>query len=144
MGWDLTWQDEFDGVVVDSAKWDKCFYDGVRTGWPPDPHGQEWQYYTDEDCYVENGYLRLRAQKRDYVVGADTWHYTSGMVSSALKFYQLYGKFEARIRMPRGVNGFWPAFWMCANPDPHVWPPEIDMRVANSGGGNESITEEYQ
>jgi len=125
--WGLTWADEFSGTAVDRTRWDTCFFDGARWGWPPDPHGQEWQYYTDEDVLVENGMCRLRAQKRDYVVSGVTWHYTSGMLSSALKFYQLFGRFECRCRMPQGVNGFWPAFWLCANPDPHIWPPEVDI-----------------
>lgn len=127
--WTLVWADEFNGAL-DTSSWSTTFYDGERHGYDCTPDsGTELEYYTDEDVYTEDGYLRLRAQDREYVVGPETWHYTSGIVSSHLKRYWPLEshRFEARIRMPEGYNGFWPAFWLCVNPDPHVWPPEVDI-----------------
>src|SRR5437899_11196665 len=45
------------------------------------------------------------------------------------KFDQKYGRFEARIKIPRGI-GMWPAFWMLGNDiDKMHWPQcgEIDI-----------------
>lgn len=45
------------------------------------------------------------------------------------KFEQKYGRFEARIKIPRGL-GMWPAFWMLGNDiDKARWPQcgEIDI-----------------
>jgi len=59
--------------------------------------------------------------------------YLSGMVSTHNRFSQLYGYFEARIKVLNG-QGFWPAFWLIPQlpptPSPEVesfWPPEIDI-----------------
>jgi beta-glucanase (GH16 family) len=46
----------------------------------------------------------------------------------AAKFAQLYGKFEARIRVPKGQRGSWPAFWLKPDPWPvHDGVTEIDI-----------------
>lgn len=50
--------------------------------------------------------------------------YASGAVTSLGKFSQLYGHFEASLRMPH-QNGMWPAFWLI--PEDNTWPPEIDI-----------------
>ncbi|HEY4442544.1 MAG TPA: glycoside hydrolase family 16 protein [Candidatus Elarobacter sp.] len=47
----------------------------------------------------------------------------SGVVTTRHAFFQRYGYFEARIRMPRG-RGLWPAFWMLPTMG---YPPEIDV-----------------
>jgi len=59
--------------------------------------------------------------------------YLSGMVSTHDRFSQLYGYFEARIKLVNG-QGFWTAFWLISqlplDPNPDVeyfWPPEIDI-----------------
>lgn len=50
--------------------------------------------------------------------------YTSGMISSQPSFNQMYGYFEASVKLPRG-KGLWPAVWML--PSNFDWPPEIDI-----------------
>ncbi len=60
--------------------------------------------------------------------------YTSARMHTRGKFSQRYGRFEARIRIPRG-QGIWPAFWMMGIDLPQVgWPQsgEIDI-VENIG-----------
>ena len=55
--------------------------------------------------------------------------YTSGKITTFNKFTQLYGKIEARIKLPLG-QGTWPAFWMLGNNINTVnWPTcgEIDI-----------------
>ena len=50
--------------------------------------------------------------------------YTSGLITTQHSFTQLYGYFEARIKLPSG-KGLWPAFWML--PSVGYPPPEIDV-----------------
>ena len=55
--------------------------------------------------------------------------YTSARLKTQKLFAQKYGKFEARIRIPKG-QGMWPAFWMLGDDFPTAgWPGcgEIDI-----------------
>jgi beta-glucanase (GH16 family) len=79
---------------------------------------------------VQNGNLVITARKKTYK-GADgiTWQYTSARLKTLGLFEQKYGRFEARIKIPRG-QGMWPAFWMLGNNIGTVdWPDcgEIDI-----------------
>lgn len=49
--------------------------------------------------------------------------YRSGGVSTQGRFSQLYGRFEAAMRLPQ-QNGLWPGWWTL--PADGTWPPEID------------------
>ena len=56
-------------------------------------------------------------------------NYTSARLKTLGKFSQTYGRFEARIKIPRG-QGIWPAFWMLGDDiDKPGWPTcgEIDI-----------------
>ena len=111
-GWFLTWHDEFDGTTVDLSKW------------TPDDRNlhknNELQHYRPDDVIVKDGILTLRSQAREF----QGQPYTSGLVDSRGKFYQAYGRFEARVKVPKG-KGLWPAFWLL--PEDASWPPEIDI-----------------
>ncbi|MDU8885658.1 glycoside hydrolase family 16 protein [Yeosuana sp. MJ-SS3] len=102
---ELIMADEFD---VDGAP-DPSIW-GYDTGTGFDGWGNnELQYYTSrsENVKVENGVLLITALKEDYN-GAS---YTSARLTTKGLFEQKYGRFEARIRVPRG-SGLWPAFWL--------------------------------
>jgi beta-glucanase (GH16 family) len=63
--------------------------------------------------------------------GADgmTRNYTSARLKTQNRFSQAYGRFEARIKIPKGA-GIWPAFWMLGtNISTIDWPKcgEIDI-----------------
>jgi hypothetical protein len=76
---------------------------------------------------IRDGILRIRADKADPgMVAPHIWNYryTSGCISSELTYWQMYGYFEIRARLPRG-KGYWPAFWLLPKRD--AWPPEIDI-----------------
>lgn len=104
--WRLVWNDEFNGVAVDSTRWT---YD-VGTG-PPFPGwgNNELQYYTarPQNVVVTNGVLHLIARREAYK-GAS---YTSVRLKTQGLFSKAYGRFEIRARLPQG-RGYWPAFWL--------------------------------
>ena len=119
-GWTLDWSDEFDGAALDRAKWT------FETG----GHGfgnNEMQYYTDrpENLRVAGGMLVIEARRERYQ-GRD---YTSARIKTAGLVERTYGRYEARIKVPRG-QGIWPAFWLLgADIKSAGWPRcgEIDI-----------------
>ena len=127
-GWTLTWSDEFnapDGTPVDTSKW---VLETGGNGWG----NQELEYYTTrpENAFQQGGNLIIKVTKEKYT-GADnvTRDYTSARLKTAGKFSQKYGRFEARIKIPRG-QGIWPAFWMLGDDFTKIgWPKcgEIDI-----------------
>lgn len=101
-GWELVWQDEFEGSEIDMDKW-SFEVDGRGGG------NNELQYYTDkpENAFIEDGKLVIEAREERYI-GHD---YTSARMRTLGKGDWQYGRFEARIKLPTG-RGMWPAFWM--------------------------------
>ena len=96
------WADEFSVAgPPDSLKWG---YDVGGHGWG----NNELQYYTAGDnVQVRNGTLVIEARKE---VKGDR-NYTSTRMVSKNRGDFLYGRFEARARLPKG-RGLWPAIWM--------------------------------
>jgi MYXO-CTERM domain-containing protein len=105
-GWQLTFQDEFDGVGVDAANWVK------RYKWGEAPINSELQAYVDDAFQVQNGILSIVGDKRTATYAGQTFQYASGVLCSVLE--QKYGYFEARLKVPAG-QGMWPAFWLLGN-----------------------------
>jgi beta-glucanase (GH16 family) len=126
--WKLTWSDEFNGAngsPVDASKW---VSESGGGGWGND----ELEYYTTrlDNAKQQDGNLVIKVQQEKYT-GADgiTRNYTSARLKTLGKFSQTYGRFEARIKIPRG-QGIWPAFWMLGDDiDKPGWPAcgEIDI-----------------
>ena len=124
----LIWSDEFnqpDGSLPDSAKWSFQVGGG---GWG----NNELEYYTNrlKNAHISNNDLVITALKENYT-GPDgiTRNYTSARLMTLYKFSQMYGRFEARIKIPYG-QGLWPTFWMLGdNIDKVGWPAcgEIDI-----------------
>ncbi|HBH49757.1 MAG TPA: hypothetical protein DDX98_14020 [Bacteroidales bacterium] len=99
--WEITWSDEFniDGEV-DRTKWN--FQTGGG-GWG----NGEAQYYTDGDnAIVSGGNLIIEARKE--TIGSNK--YTSTRMNSSGKGDFLFGRLEARMKLP-STGGTWPAFW---------------------------------
>jgi beta-glucanase (GH16 family) len=128
-GWVLTWSDEFDqpdGAPVDPAKWNQVV--GAATA------NNELEYYTggSTSAVVESGMLVITATTQgasEYTCSYGACKYTSARINTQSKFAQEYGRFEARIQIPRG-QGLWPAWWMEGDDKPAVgWPDcgEIDI-----------------
>jgi beta-glucanase (GH16 family) len=130
--WTLTWSDEFDGPA--GASFD-------RTRWVADTGGGGWgnqerEFYTTRPENVAldgDGHLVITARAEPAGSSLACWYgacrYTSARLKTQGRFDQTYGRFEARIRIPRG-QGLWPAFWMLGRDiDTVGWPRcgEIDV-----------------
>jgi beta-glucanase (GH16 family) len=124
----LTWNDEFnapDGSPVDASKW---VTETGGNGWG----NQELEYYTarTENAFQQGGNLVIKVLQEKHT-GPDnvSRDYTSARLKTQGKFSQKYGRFEARIKIPRG-QGIWPAFWMLGDDIGKTgWPKggEIDI-----------------
>ncbi|OUQ08201.1 hypothetical protein B5E92_04820 [Erysipelatoclostridium sp. An15] len=107
--YNLVWEDQFNGEKLDLDKW------RYETGYV---RNKELQEYVDseENVYLENGDLVLKATKKDEPVtvtvdGQDhKMYYNSGSIESFGHQDVLYGKIEMRAKLTNG-KGFWPAFW---------------------------------
>lgn len=128
----LAFKDEFNKKVnapVDTSKWTAEIGGG---GWG----NQELQYYTNsiDNAYHDgNGNLVIKAIKLAPPLNLSCWYgpcqYTSARLITKQKFDQKYGRFEARIKIPKG-QGLWGAFWLLGNNIDKVgWPQcgEIDI-----------------
>lgn len=113
----LVFRDEFNKAAntpIDSSKWTAEI---GGWGWG----NQELQYYTNN---IENAYhngrgsLVIKAIKLAPPLTLNCWYgeckYTSARLITKGKFDRKYGRFEARIKIPRG-QGMWSAFWMLGN-----------------------------
>ncbi len=121
-GWQLVWQDEFEGAAIDRSNWT---FDLGGGGWG----NGEAQMYTDrpENARLENGLLVIEARKEPNETGG--FKFTSARLKTqGLQEFQ-YGRIEARLQVPAGA-GTWPAFWMLGSNFSTVgWPDcgEIDI-----------------
>ncbi|MGM0376622.1 MAG: family 16 glycosylhydrolase [Bacteroidota bacterium] len=96
-------------------------YETGAGGWG----NNERQNYTDErdNSYVSDGTLKIHAKK------SETGAWTSARLVTSGKASWLYGRFEIRAKLPRGV-GTWPAIWMMPQESVYgTWPKsgEIDI-----------------
>ena len=121
-GYDLLWNDEFNGNALDETIWN---YEPHEPGWT----NEELQEYTTstDNVFVRDGSLIIKAIKTEKD-GSD--HYTSGKVTSQNKKDFTYGKVVARAKVPEG-QGLWPAIWMMPKDEGFYgqWPKcgEIDI-----------------
>jgi beta-glucanase (GH16 family) len=125
-GYELTWSDEFDGVSMDTSKWDYRIL-GVRRD----------AVQVEDAISVTNGALTITTYTENGT------HYT-GMIGTQGKFEQAFGYWEARIQL-FDSPGMWSAYWVqsptVGNPigDTVKAGTEIDIfehRVMNQWGGN--------
>jgi len=123
-GWKLVWSDEFEGPANQKPDASKWVFETGGNGWG----NSELEYYTDRASNASldgNGALVITARSETF----QNRNYTSARLKTEGKFDHTYGRFEARIRIPRG-QGLWPAFWMLGNDIGTVgWPTcgEVDI-----------------
>ena len=136
------WSDEFDGPR--GASFD-------RTKWVADTGGhgfgnQERQFYTTRAENVEldgNGHLVITARAEPASSTYQCWYgkclYSSTRLKTQGRFAQKYGRFEARIRVPRG-QGIWPAFWMLGADISGVgWPQSGEIDIMENIGREPAV-----
>lgn len=140
----LLWSDEFNGKkgsLPSPKTWSREIGGG---GWG----NSERQYYTDKAANASMdgaGRLIITANRisneyteqvgevpgtEDILNRCSECQFTSARMKTARKIGFMYGRVEARIKMPQGV-GTWPAFWMLGGDliDGVPWPEcgEIDI-----------------
>lgn len=129
-GYKMTFNEDFSEPVLDISR------QGPGTRWIA--HTPYWGDFgdaafadpgPDSPFSIKNGVLSIEAKKRP------DGHWQSGLISSVDThgngFSQLYGYFEMRAKLPKGL-GTWPAFWMTdvtnlQEPNPKVTNIEIDV-----------------
>ncbi len=110
-GYQMVWSDEFNGNAVDTNNWN---FETGGDGWG----NHEQEYYQAANATVSDGNLVIACRKEN----VKSNHYTSARMTTKGKREFLYGKMEARIKIPVG-KGLWPAFWLLgANIDSTGWP----------------------
>lgn len=96
--YDLTFEDEFSGTELDTAKWNRC----------PQWKRQDLNNYWDDSMTWLDG-------KGNLIVGmtydSKKDRYLSGGVETKGLFEQAYGYFEIRCTV-NTVPGYWTAFWL--------------------------------
>jgi beta-glucanase (GH16 family) len=121
-GWELVWQDEFDGDAVSQQNWD------VLTR--RNSHNNEKQYYTPQQASIVDGKLRITATNQPL----DGKAYRSARLESWQTFGP--GRFEARIDLPT-TQGMWPAFWLL--PRDTTWPTGGEIDILENRGSQPTL-----
>ncbi len=141
-GYQLVWQDNFDGNTLNTANW-VIEVNGNGGG------NNELQYYRSENISVGQepttgaNCLIITGKKESYLGKTCT----SGRLNTTGKMSFKYGKIVARIKLPKTANGLWPAFWMMGQDYPQVgWPKcgEIDiLEMGNANGITRGTQDRY-
>ncbi|HKT05064.1 MAG TPA: family 16 glycosylhydrolase [Rugosimonospora sp.] len=132
----LTWSDDFDGAAGTAPDPGKWVHDTGGSGFG----NNELEYYTTSTSNAAldgAGHLVITARQEN-PAGYGCWYgscqYTSARLTTSGRFAQAYGRFEARIQIPRG-QGMWPAFWMLGDNIGSVgWPASGEIDVMENIG----------
>jgi len=141
----LLWSQEFNskaGTPVSKTFWTHDIGDGTEAGIPGWGNGEREYYIQDAIKHDGKGALVVNAKKMSVPANGKTsstnpylcyygtaCEWTSGKIHTLDKVSFMYGRIEARIKMPKGV-GMWPAFWMLGTDiKSNPWPAcgEIDI-----------------
>lgn len=99
----------------------------------------EDQFYTDrlDNVFVKDSILNIVARKEDF----ENRHYTSAKLTSYKKVSFKYGRFEVRMKLPKG-KGTWPAFWFLGNArnEGIRWPACGEIDLMEHVGKDENTT----
>ena len=116
-GWELLWNDEFDGRNIDPAKWAPC-----ERG----PSNWNDTMSRDPRCFrIGGGTLRLIGIANPDTA-KDLSPFLTGGITSKGRFEFQHGRVEIRARF-KSARGAWPALWMLGTTG--RWPAngEIDL-----------------
>lgn len=123
-GYQLVWNDEFDGSKV-SSDWT---WEVKPAGWV----NNELQNYVEDDkvAQVSGGTLKINLIN-------DGGTIKSARLYARQKTGWTYGYIEARIRLPKG-KGTWPAFWMMPVNFSN-WPDDGEIDIMEEVGYNPNV-----
>lgn len=138
----LVWSDEFESTgLPDATKW---YYDVGGWGWG----NNELQYYKKENprnSWVDSGTLKITVRREDtsytdWRGGTSSNHLSSARINTYDRKLWTYGKFEARMKLPRGA-GMWPAFWVVppAGSPYGQWPACGEIDILESYGAEPGV-----
>ncbi|TDO52222.1 beta-glucanase (GH16 family) [Kribbella sp. VKM Ac-2527] len=127
----VIWEDNFDGPAGQAPDQNKWRYDIGGSGWG----NNERQYYTNStrNSALDGGgnlVITARRESGGFQCHYGTCEYTSARLLTAQTFTQTYGRFEARIKIPR-TQGIWPAFWMLGGGN---WPNDGEIDIMENIG----------
>jgi len=133
--WKLTFDDEFSGTSLDTAKWSTGWY---GSGITPPLDSAEQDCYDPAQVSEGGGTLGLTLIRKSEDCGVSDQAYTTGVVTTRGKFNFTYGFIEARVWLPAvpgnpSAAANWPDVWA----DGQSWPEdgEIDIAEGLGGGG---------
>lgn len=131
--WTLTFQDEFNGTTLDGSKWKLGQGDAGIEG----PGGNN-----PANTTVADGKLTLRATTDPVAFAGTNFAYSTGEISSYMRFKQTGGYMEARMRWDH-ATGLWPAFWVMPERDGYgtkEWFSRAFLKFDLAGSDVSSIT----
>ncbi len=136
--WDITFNEEFNELDLWDANTGKGQWKTSYIWGSDIIINNELQYYIDPAVHslspfeIDDGILSIVANKTPQSLNDQVKNrpYISGVLTTENGFSQKYGRFEARVKVPKG-QGLWSAFWLLPSFD--QWPegvavlPEIDV-----------------
>lgn len=133
--YNLVWADDFDGPagqLPDSANWK---FDSGGHGWGNNQ--QEYNTNRPENASLDGkGNLAIVARAERF----ENNDYTSARIKTQGLFKQTYGRFEARVSLPKG-QGIWSAFWLLGNNFDRVgWPSCGEIDIMEYRGQHPAVT----
>lgn len=127
---ELVWEDEFNGSALNSNDWETLIGTGTAYGLPAGWGNNELQFYTSrpENVSVSGGFLTITAREESFAGR----NYTSARIRTQNRQDFLYGRMEARLRLPTG-QGLWPAFWMMPTDSVYgIWAASGEIDIMES------------
>ncbi|MFK7949695.1 MAG: family 16 glycosylhydrolase [Saprospiraceae bacterium] len=127
-GYNLVWNDEFDGTALNVADWN---YETGDHGWG----NNELQNYRsgENNATVNNGKLVIEAKE-------ENGGYTSARLTTQGKQSFRYGRIDIRAKLPFG-QGIWPALWMLGDSFGSTgWPSCGEIDIMEMVGHNAATT----
>ena len=108
-GWDLVFEDNFDGTSLDTKKWNSTY------NWGPTHNHRA--YCAKENVIVSDGTLKLKGEKKTH---PDAKGRTAKFNNKEIPVDYTSGAIDTKGHFQKGT---WPAFWTLQD----GWPPEIDI-----------------
>jgi beta-glucanase (GH16 family) len=132
----LVWSDEFNGTTLSATNWNTYVGNGCAESLCSFGNN-ELQSYQAANLTISGGTLKILAKQENI----NDRNYSSGKITSKDLAKFTYGRYEARIKLPKG-DGLWPAFWMLSNNEPYgTWPQsgEIDIMEYVATNNDETL-----